>query len=541
MRQNIKNKFHQRLDSKLYNEKYYDFMLYAGETSKQSSIEIENMAIADFSSLNVIDDALYSDVVWSASTNTGVDLKDIGMTGVDNGFIKFDKTTISNKEFLDLFFHSEYKIESGDTRLFMKPICGNTQVFSYPMSIVEDNDTKYLSLKGGFYQGFFKLYGFDYQVLPSNINNDLILHFDLRPRSDYETQDNIVNAIHPENSGTFFFMGTRAENKFWNLYNGDNEEFAKDEPIADDYFSPEESAYLQEICDSLYDDQFDSEYFTDGYAEDEKIKDISEYTDSNGTSLNGTAETEIITDNKFVFFNQTETGKTIDNWIDGTLIKIKMRKKYDNINLFPLMNHTETGYTIDNINEFYTKPEKEGGAKKEYNVSKDIQNNVFALKVNEDGSIGYKYGILNCDADNHFEVIEEYSKPGIVKTDEWNSINVRFAILNPSFDKCDKRDRIMRIMIYVNGYLVFISKELKTLNFKELNDTYQKQEGIPYNISLGGGSIGLLETIMPRYYDISKYILPIEKDFCGTFIGDIKSFKIYLGFIDYYSIKNYLS
>jgi hypothetical protein len=50
-----------------------------------------------------------------------------------------------------------------------------------------------------------------------------------------------------------------------------------------------------------------------------------------------------------------------------------------------------------------------------------------------------------------------------------------------------------------------------------------------------------LETIMPRYYDISNYILPIERDFCGTFIGDIKSFKIYLGFIDYYSIRNYLS
>ena len=45
----------------------------------------------------------------------------------------------------------------------------------------------------------------------------------------------------------------------------------------------------------------------------------------------------------------------------------------------------------------------------------------------------------------------------------------------------------------------------------------------------------------PDFYDIPGYILPIEKDFCGSFIGDIKSFKIYLGLIDYYSIKNYLS
>ena len=101
--------------------------------------------------------------------------------------------------------------------------------------------------------------------------------------------------------------------------------------------------------------------------------------------------------------------------------------------------------------------------------------------------------------------------------------------------------RKMRIMIYVNGFLKFISKEINTLSFRALDEIYQKQEGVPYNISLGGGTIGLMETIMPRYYDVSKYVFPIEKDFCGTFIGDIKSFKMYLGFIDYCAIKNYLS
>jgi hypothetical protein len=98
----------------------------------------------------------------------------------------------------------------------------------------------------------------------------------------------------------------------------------------------------------------------------------------------------------------------------------------------------------------------------------------------------------------------------------------------------------MKILIYVNGYLVFISKPINTFNFHELNDVYQKQEGVPYNISLGGGSIGLLETISLNYYDISEYILPIEKDYCGTFLGDIKSFKIYNGFIDYNSIQKFL-
>jgi hypothetical protein len=76
---------------------------------------------------------------------------------------------------------------------------------------------------------------------------------------------------------------------------------------------------------------------------------------------------------------------------------------------------------------------------------------------------------------------------------------------------------------------------------KALDDIYQRQEAVPYNMSLGGGSIGLLETILPDYYALPEYLLPIERDFCGTFIGDIKSFKIYEGFINYSSIANYLS
>ena len=96
----------------------------------------------------------------------------------------------------------------------------------------------------------------------------------------------------------------------------------------------------------------------------------------------------------------------------------------------------------------------------------------------------------------------------------------------------------MKIMIYVNKYLVFVSKPLDAFRFKEIDEVSQKQEGVPYNISLGGGSIGLLESILPNYYAISDYILPIERDFCGTFMGDIKSFKIYGGNINYNTIKN---
>ena len=100
----------------------------------------------------------------------------------------------------------------------------------------------------------------------------------------------------------------------------------------------------------------------------------------------------------------------------------------------------------------------------------------------------------------------------------------------------------MKILIYVNGFLIFVSKSLPSFNFKQIeNECTEKQETVPYNISLGGGSLGLLETILPNYYAISDYILPIERDFCGTFMGDIKSFKMYGGFVNYSAIVNYLS
>ena len=63
MHQNIKNNNVKSLDAKLYNAKYYDFMLYKGEAAYQDKNDLDNMSIADFSSLNIISGILYSTVL----------------------------------------------------------------------------------------------------------------------------------------------------------------------------------------------------------------------------------------------------------------------------------------------------------------------------------------------------------------------------------------------------------------------------------------------------------------------------------------------
>ena len=56
-----------------------------------------------------------------------------------------------------------------------------------------------------------------------------------------------------------------------------------------------------------------------------------------------------------------------------------------------------------------------------YDVFKDIEYNALGFKINDDGSVGYRYLI----EDNN--IIEEKTKPGIVLNDEWYNIHVKLV------------------------------------------------------------------------------------------------------------------
>jgi hypothetical protein len=528
MRQNITNNHIKKLDSKLYKANYHDFMLFNGSTMQYSMDYLELNKIADFSKLNIENSILYSDATWKKAINEGVEMKDIGFTGMDNGLISFRYDNITNEKLLDLFKKSTYKIESGDTRFFMSPITGNTVNYEYPLFLNEEE--QYLECRGGFFQGFFKLFGHKYQVLPSSLENDITLHFEIRPRLDYEIETKTINYSHPENKGIFFYIGTRAENKFWSYYKTPNNFEISDRNVifANDEWLNEELEDIP-VC-PFYEDMFEENKFVeDDYSKEDILIDKNEiYVNSADQEHDKRGYIEIESDNKFLLFDRTDSGFTVDTWVEGTRAVLTRRQNWPNANYFLLMNKTKTGYTVNNINEYNENNSYE------YNIYKDIQHNAFALIITDEGAIGYRYAVMDCEAENNFAIVEEYSKDNIVKNNEWNKINIRFSKVNNGNNK-------MRILFYVNGFLVFISKEIEAFNFRELNDTYQKQEAVPYNISLGGGAIGLSESIIPNNMDSSKYILPIEKYFCGSFLGDIKSFKMYEGVIDYSMIYNYLS
>lgn len=640
---NIKSNNHRKIDCRLYNDEYMDFML-SKEEKTSDGVDDECLSVSlDFGAMTE-GRTIVSTHSWTGATVSDDILYNIGITGVDNGFIKYDRDRIGNDEFLELFTGSTLDLATYGDKFFVTEVGGNNMLFQYPLEKMDG----YTAFKGGFYQGFFKAHGHEYQTLPHLIKNEWNFSFTLR-RRDYETHANTLNKRYPDNAGTFFYIGTRAENKFWELYKKyeeyeiynekDSLDYSEDYDIEDsdvinhqfledEYYPSDLDDQYGNICDcfscedyfidadfdpygekvgtvnkgeneesdvivisgpyakNAFDDFFyaygyeefdchcvggwagisyeetvtppkqscDNDYFLDEYTGqgnttcdcpedgaviegDYMMEQVSlegiRLSDSEGNMFDQQGQYYIPTDNKFIIFNRTKDGFTTKTWSDEYSYEITGVTDTPNINYFPYLNRTATGYTVNNIEELKEQ------FRYKYDIFKDIRNNAFALKINQDGSVGYKYGMLDCDAENSYSVKEESSKPGMIPYDEWVKVHVRIARIPASQnDICDSMyvRHKMRVYIYVNGFLKFVSEELPELDLRELKDVPGKQEGVPFSLSVGGGTQGLIERVMLDYYDMTDYSLPIERDFAGTFIGDIKDFSFYTCPLEYEDI-----
>lgn len=585
------------------------------------------------------DEWIYSknEYQWENANTITNTLYNIGYTGVDNGLIKYRRDRINNKEFVDYYSKSKYTIEGDDNRLKLHAVSGTTLMYEYPLHV----ENGIIKFNGGFYQGFYKTQCDKYQVLPSKMGDFETWEFEFQiNKCDFEKEsDKTINDKYPNNKGIFFYLGTRAENKWIYLYDEDDKYNAGDScnPLSyDDYIEdghidkksyiignfynvePEyeeddidnylsydyydESYYHNDWRDSLddcldfeekpkiideslphinlkdvccpngcdkdgmkssttqvvffnacgcvryknvkktnskecgincsdvfgeddYIDDFDGIEEDTGYFEDElNIEDFIWKTD-NGFSLTSVNDYYFMTDNKFLMFDRTKDGMTVNNWVDGTQMMYYGKKNKFTGNLFILLNRTKTGYTVNNID--YLRDKANNTYDDLYN---DIYNNAFALRITDDGEIGYRYIVKDCNSDNEgkYTVEEGYSKKGIITACKWHTVHIKIS------SRIDK----MKIYFYVDGKLKYITKELPKFNFHKLNDIYEKQEGVPYNISIGGGTQGLIETVQPNYMLDPSRVYPIEKYFAGTFIGYIKSFKFYNCDMEYLNILN---
>jgi hypothetical protein len=161
---------------------------------------------------------------------------DIGLTGIDNGLVT--EMTGETIYFTNGLFSDDKKFERlyFDRRLKLFQITGYTSFPNIRFSgfdktvlyeVVSKNspfEGKYHELYGGFYQGFYKLFGYDYNIFPERMNKGWSIEMLMRPRLINEYFPNIgettLNEIYPENKNIFFYLGTRAENKFYHHANG---------------------------------------------------------------------------------------------------------------------------------------------------------------------------------------------------------------------------------------------------------------------------------------------------------------------------------
>lgn len=162
-------------------------------------------------------------------------LCDVGLTGIDNGLV--DKMTGETLNYTKGLYNDFLKFDRlhFDRRFKLFQVTGYTQSNNKFLGITKDtlyevvskNDPqfgKYHELYGGFYQGFYKLFGFDYEVLPERSSKGWSVEMLLRPRfvNEYNPlpTETTLNEIYPKNKNTFFYFGTRSENKFYHHADG---------------------------------------------------------------------------------------------------------------------------------------------------------------------------------------------------------------------------------------------------------------------------------------------------------------------------------
>lgn len=483
---------------------------------------------------------------WENAINNGVELNSIGYTGVDNGIIQFEKDCTSNKEFLKLYTQSSINLLKDDLRFKLDKVNGNNQLYDYKNEIIEKDGNIVSELNGGFYQGFFKTKCNEYQVLPDNIDNGLTIEVVLN-KSELVNENNTLNSTHENNEGFFFYIGTRAENKWWkhykvstefgtscNSYNNDgyvNEDYFKTDNYPTYYAKEEEISmdsnyvdYGKPCCEyyinksnALPSDYVSYEvkdtFIVGGYLEEDTIieKNMSFNTEE-GYNLYQPNITEITTDNKFITFNRAKDGFDINSDGQDNSIILYNIEVPEIENYFTLFNRTNNGYTTENIDDLIAEESKK------YSVIKDITNNALGFRITEDGKLGYRYLISDCDNEDGYSIVEEYTDRKVIDNDKWYCVSVRI-------DKIGKSN--MQLYFYVNGKLKLISNEIAALNLRQLNDLYSKQESVPYNISVGGGTQGLCDVIYHNFRDLPSHVLPLEKNFAGSFAGYFKEFRFY--------------
>lgn len=595
---NIKNFNFNKVELRLSNSDYWDLFLSTddGPTLTCTGLTSGDCFVVwyDFNNPNIYPNSatsatsIYSLVTWNDAINTGYTINTIGLTGIDNGLITFDTISgdTSNQVLLSALTGSTLVIPSGDTRLTMTRVTGETGNFIYPIYHIVDTTSvgDYKKFCGGFYQGYYKLDGNTYEVLPVRVPHSWSAEFWIQPTTSScsDTTGTTLNDVYPNNKGIFFYMGTRAENKFWNEFTGADTgctsgctqpsgctgvtrsqwcTIPKENEISiiGDYGIPIPLDPPQIEIDVIY-----NQFLIYGRAYDARPEYL---TGNSGTILYSTASTFNYDSNQICHVcggaSHSGLGTQTACSYDGNGIVVVRTAQHTTNNINPFLVYGRgrgailTGDTCcqgpgdglgsQTVWSFsgFTSPTTE------INYNLDIIDNALAFIIKDDGSIGYRLltitgHCLTATTGTTYisgtTIKEEYSISGMVSADTWSYIAIKFV--TNYLDGCDlitAKPRTGKLMFYVNARLKFVVNDFPEFVARRLHEYKAKQVGVPFNFSLGGGSQGLIESMTFDGLDMSDRGLPIETNFGGSFIGFISQFKFNICDLAFCDIKyNYM-
>ena len=490
---------------------------------------------------------------------------DVGLVATDNGlFNQITGETLYYIKGID----NTYKFEPDyrDSRFKMHPVrsfakspnvkfSGRSKNTLYNIvSKTGDTVGYYQELYGGFYQGFYKLFGHDYEVFPERVNKGWSVEMLLKPRITEEYNPNYateqyLNDVYPSNAGTFFYFGTRSENKYYHSATGTPESNSGYTRVTNDLTCIESCAcsdtgVTNANCIHVYPN--------------------SGFTTVHNTGCNcGCASTEIVplpeTDPKFDVLSNA-----LSFQFSGCPLNPSLAVKYIKITGDCVTTGTcettgvtfQTGYTITTV---VTPPIYEicnlacddtdeerwvmiSAVFERYKTIEecDLLNlgglNDLRLETYQSSIDGQSYKLIS----------PPNTHPGDTK--EPKVYKVRFD--RKWFEELDYR--LGTLKLYVNGYLFLVIEDFEEIIPRELNTEKEKQVGVPFNISFGGGTQGLHDHLIfsgcsnpygPYIQDpelfpnnilsattlsgLSTNIL-LEQNFGGTFMGGISQFRMYV-------------
>ena len=135
----------------------------------------------------------------------------------------------------------------------------------------------------------------------------------------------------------------------------------------------------------------------------------------------------------------------------------------------------------------------------------NLKNNVIAFELTQDNKIAYKY------IDNDGLIISNKSNV-IINATGFTLISITFTpnyVFENSTDLLCGKQRLGELSFYCNGRLFWKVKEFPEFYFKKINNDADKQIGVPYSISWGGGSFGLKHS---WHYDYQTYEIYTGQD-----------------------------